>query len=171
MRPRCWLYSTILLATCSPLVAQSGPIPSDATDPMTFRTLFNRDLLLNDLADEADTAGTAKPYLRKQLANRFSLSDTDCATLHRLAVQYKSESDPLRARVNVVLQSLNSRFPNSVIPPGADTSPPPELHQLQLQEDALTLRYRDLLHNAMREADFQLLQTKARATFGGVSSK
>jgi hypothetical protein len=57
------------------------------------------------------------------------------------------------------------RFPLGKIPKGADTGPPPELKDLQSQEDALTLRYRDLLRTSMREEDFQKTHTKIIANF------
>lgn len=165
------MFLAFIFGTCIASTGQSGLDSADATDAATFRILFNRDLLLNQLADEADTAGTPKPHFRKKLGNRFALADADRASLHRLALRFKEESDPLHAKVLISIASLNSRFPNGVIPHGVDASPPPELHLLELQEDALALRYRDLLHNAMLEADFQLLQTKVRATFGHIPSK
>jgi hypothetical protein len=50
--------------------------------------------------------------------------------------------------------------------PGMDTSSPPELGSLQMQEDKVTLRYRDLLRNSMREDAYQSFHTRLLQEFG-----
>lgn len=144
---------------------------SDRADVKAYRTLFRRDLLCNKLADEADAAHDPKPYLRKVLAHRFNLSEADNASLDRLSIAYQHEIDPIHAQALAVIVQFHARFPTGIIPRSADASPPPELAQLQQQEDTVALRYRDLLRNSMREEDFQKLHIKVRKDFGNATTE
>lgn len=146
-------------------------VAAGASDLQAFRILLNRDILLMQMSDEAEAAGHPNPFLRQQLAIRFGLNEDDNASLHRLATAYKREMEPLRAEVSVVMNQFRSRFPGGIVRRGDDLSPPPRLAELQREEDALTLRYRDLLHNSMREATFQALQSEVHLEFGGGSAQ
>jgi hypothetical protein len=105
------------------------------------------------------------------LAHRFDLSEAERANLDRLSIAYQHEIDPIHARALVVIGQLHARFPSGIIPQGADASPPPELAQLQQQEDTIALRYRDLLRTSMREEEFQKLRAKVRKTFGNATTE
>jgi hypothetical protein len=165
----CWFFLDLAI-----LVAQqvsSGVASPDKADVKAYRTLFRRDHLVHRLADEADAAHDPQPFLRKALASRFNLNETDSATLDRLSIAYQREIDPIHAQVLVIIGQFRARFPSGLIPKGADASPPPELAQLQQQEDAVALRYRDLLRTSMHEEEFQTLHTKVLKTFGGTTTK
>ena len=156
----------------SALSQQTTSVTSpDKADIKAYRTLFQRDLICNKLADEADAAHDPKPYLRKVLMHRFDLSEADSASLDRLSIAYQHEIDPIHEKALAIISQFHARFPLGIIPRGADASPPPELVQLQQQEDAVALRYRDLLRNSMREEDFQKLQAKVRKTFGNATTE
>jgi len=139
---------------------------SDHTDAIAYRTLFRRAVLYKKLADEADASHTPKPQLRRILATRYGLNDSDSATLLRLALAYQAEIAPIHQQITDAVRTFQARFPSGIIPRGADSSPPPELRKLQDQEDAVTLRYRDLLRTSMREEDFQKANAKIRENFG-----
>jgi hypothetical protein len=139
---------------------------SDKSDVNAYRTLFRQVLLYKRLADEADASPAPKPHLRHIVSNRFQLNNNDSATLERLSLAYQSEINPIHAQIVDATTKFRARFPSGIAQNGADTSPPPELAQLQQQEDAATLRYRDLLRSSMREEDFQKVQAKVRDTFG-----
>ena len=104
-----------------------------------------------------------KPYLRRILANRYALSDDDSASLEKMAIAYQAAIKPVHEQMTAVVKQYRARFPFGVIPPGTDATPPPELAELQQQEDAVTLLYRDLLHNSMREENFQKLNSISSA--------
>lgn len=174
MRPLIVFLLVVLSGFGNSAVAQqvsANAVSPDRVDVKAYRSLFRRDLLLNQLADDADNAHDPKPFLRKVLANRFDLSGADNATLDRLSIAYQREIDPIHAQVLVIIGQFRARFPFGVIPKGADASPPPELAQLQQQEDAVALRYRDLLRTSMREEGFQKLHAKVRQDFGGATTK
>ncbi len=137
------------------------------TDKIAYRILFQRTLLYKKLADEAESAHQPKPHLRHVLAHRYGLSDDDSASLERIAIAYQAAIKPVHDQIVAVAKQYRARFPFGVIPPGADATPPPELAQLQLQEDAVTLLYRDLLRNSMREENFQKLNQRVATDFGG----
>jgi hypothetical protein len=144
----------------------SSVVSSDKVDINAYRTLFRQAILYKKLADDADKSPKPKPELRRILATRYGFSDPDNATLQRLALAYQAEIAPIHQQVVAVIGKARARFPSGTIPHGADTSPPPELRDLQNQEDAVTLRYRDLLRTSMREEDFQKVHAKIIASFG-----
>ncbi len=127
-------------------------------------------LLFGSGHNQADASHTPKPHLRHLLADRFKLSDFDSASLGKLALAYQGEIDPLHQQTLTVIRQLHARFPLGIIPKGADASPPPKLMTLQQQEDATTLRFRDLLRSSMHQDDFQKLDAKIRITFGSSAS-
>ena len=162
------LMLSFLTTSACTLSGQASTIlstPADSKDARAFRTLFNRDRLLIELADAAEAAGAPKPYLRKQLAMRLSLNEPDSITFHRLALAYQSEIDPVHAKVVAIVVQFHARFPDGVIRSNVDAAIPRELQELQRTEDLITLRYRDLLHNSMSEGAFQAFQSKVRAKF------
>jgi hypothetical protein len=140
-------------------------VSSDKADMKAYRTLFRQAALYKTLADKAETTPTPKPELRRILAARYGFNDNDNATLQRLALAYQAEAAVIHQQVLAVFKKDQVRFPLGKIPQGADTSPSPELKDLQTQEDALTLRYRDLLRTSMREEDFQKAHAKIIENF------
>jgi hypothetical protein len=141
-------------------------VPSDKADRIAYRILFQQTLLYKKLADEADAAHQPKPHLRHVLENRYALSVDDNASLERMAIAYQAALQPIHEQRTVVIRKYRARFPFGIVPPGADITPPPELTELQQQEDAVTLLYRDLLHNSMREENFQKLNSGVTTDFG-----
>ncbi|HTC75773.1 MAG TPA: hypothetical protein VK684_09370 [Edaphobacter sp.] len=145
--------------------ASTSVASSDQADTTAYRILFRQANLYKKLADQADATSTPKPQLRRILAARYGFSNSDIATLTRLALAYQSEVAVIRQQVLTIFRNDQVRFPFGTIPKGADTSPPPELKDLQNQEDALTLHYRNLLRTSMREEDFQKTHAKIIASF------
>ncbi len=143
----------------------SNTVSSDQTDTTAYRTLFRRVILYKNLADQTEAAHSPKPHLRRILPERFALSDADSASLERLALAYQGEIGPIHQQAETVIKTFHARFPLGIIPHGVDHSPPPELKEIQQQEDAVALRYRDLLRNSMIEEDFQKLHTKVLQSF------
>jgi hypothetical protein len=137
------------------------------TDNIAYRILFQRTLLYKNLADQAETAHQPKPHLRRILANRYALSDDDNASLERMAIAYEAALKPIHEQRMAVVKKYRAQFPFNVVPQGMDATPPPELAELQRQEDVVTLLYRDLLHNSMREENFKKLNAKVTTDFGG----
>jgi hypothetical protein len=117
------------------------------------------------MADKADAAGTPKPYLRNILRNRFDLSDTEDATLLRNALAFRAELIPIHQKAISLQSAYASRFPGRILNQISDRTIPGELADIQKQEDALVLRYRDLLHNDLGEHDFRLLDNKVLEVF------
>jgi hypothetical protein len=146
--------------------SSKGPTPGQ-TDKIAYHILFQRTLLYKKLADQAEASHQPKPHFRRILANRYALSHDDNATLERTAIAYQAAIKPIHDQIVAVARQYGARFPFGVIPNGTDATPPPELAQLQLQEDGVTLLYRDILRNSMREENFQKLNTKVTKDFGG----
>jgi hypothetical protein len=141
-------------------------VPSDKADKIAYRILFQQTLLYKKLADEADAAHQPKPHLRHVLENRYALSADDNASLERMAIAYQVALKPLLEQRLAIVKKYRARFPFGVVAPGADITPPPELAELQQQEDAVTILYRDLLHNSMREENFKKMNSGVTTDFG-----
>jgi hypothetical protein len=144
--------------------ASTSVVASDKANRNAYRALFVRAALYKKLSDEADAAHSPKPQLRRILPARFGLSDADGASLERLALAYQNEIAPIHQQIAAAISQFRARLASGI--PGTDTTPPPELAQLQQQADAVTLRYRDLLHNSMREEAFQKADAKILENFG-----
>jgi hypothetical protein len=164
---------TFLMALCvdtAPCNAQqqqpNSPASSDRVDRDVYRTLFRQAIAYQKLADEAEASPAPKPFLRHLMALRFELSNDDAESLNRLSVAYQAEIDPIQKQVVEVIKRFHARFPSGVIQPGMDASPPTDLTALERQEDTVTLRYRDLLRNSMREDTFQKFHASLLETFG-----
>jgi hypothetical protein len=144
----------------------SSLISEDRLNRDVYRTLFRQATLYQNLADKAEASHNPKPYFRHILATRFALSDDDSASLNRLSISYAKEIDPIQKQVVEIIKRFHARFPSGIIGPGMDADAPPELAVLQEQEDAVTVRYRDLLRNSMREDAFQKFHAKVLEKFG-----
>jgi hypothetical protein len=158
-----------LFLHCPQSGAQQNPTSSaspDRLDRNAFRTLFRQSMTYEKLADEAEASHDPKPYFRRLLAARFQLSDDDNANLKRLSLAYQGEIDPIHTRVVEIITRFHARFPTGVIGPGEDPNPPTELKILEQQEDAVTLQYRDLLRNSMKEEAFKKLHATILESFG-----
>jgi len=139
---------------------------SDRVDRSAYRILFRQAVAYQKLADEAEAAHEPKPYFRHILATRFVLTDDDNESLNRLAIAYQEEIDPIQKQAVEAIRRFRARFPSGIIQRGMDADPPSELAVLERQEDAITLRYRDLLRNSMREDAFQKFHANVLALFG-----
>ncbi len=147
----------------------NGAVASpERVDTNAFRTLFRQALAYKKLADDAEASPDSKLHFNQLLATRYRLNEDDNASLQRLAIAYQGEIDPIHKQVLEVIKKFHARIPDRVIQPGTDMSPPPELASLQQQEDAVTLRYRDLLRNSMREEVYQTFHARLLKDFGKV---
>jgi hypothetical protein len=162
--------ATILVSIATPLLsAQQTSGISDPTvrvERNAYRALFRQNLLYQRLADEAEASHNPKPYLKRLVQDRFQLSDDDYASLCRLSIAYQKEIDPIHKQIIEAIRKFQARFPSGVVEPGMNAEPPQELTTLQQQEDTVTLRYRDLLRNSMREEAFQKFKTRLLEMLG-----
>lgn len=153
-----------------PLSAAQQTIPdaatSDKTDAIAFRSLFRRAAVYKKISDNAEAAHQDRSYFRRILGVRFALSDDDAAKLETISIDCQNEIIPLHTRALSVIAEFRARFPGGIAQPGVDKSPPPELSTLQVEEDSVVLRYRDLLRNEMGEEAFQKLVDKVRNGLG-----
>ena len=167
MRHLVALVILVLSASGNSAIGQqtsNGATSSDKADRNAFRSLFVRAVAYKKLSDEAEAAHTPKPQLRRILPARFGLSNADGANLERLALAYQNEIAPIHQQMTLVIVQFRTSLASGL--PGTNTSPPAEITKLQQQEDAVTLRYRDLFRNSMNELDFQRAHAKILENFG-----
>ena len=113
----------------------------------------------------------SSPRLSTIQAARYGMNDAESIALLSMAQSYKTELLPIRAEVTSVLAAFHATLANSATFKDADHTPPSRLTELQQQEDALTLRYRDRLRNSMREERFQAFHKALMAKFGATEAK
>jgi hypothetical protein len=167
-----WALVLASIVGASTLTAQQSTVSAESperVDRNAYRTLFRQAVFYKKLAEEASASQGSKPDqpdFKHLLAARFGLNEDDNATLERLSIAYQSEVDPIHKQIVQVIKTFHARFPDMTVRPGMDTSSPPELGSLQMQEDKVTLRYRDLLRNSMREDAYQSFHTRLLQEFG-----
>lgn len=149
-------------------VAQTSASSSnpDSSDVRVFRILFRRDIQFRQLADEAEAGHAPKPYLRRLLSTQFHLNSANSEALDRISSEYQRDLDPIHKQALASVAKFKSRYPSGVLLHGFDNTAPPELTELQHQENALVLHYRNQLRNEMGDHEFLELQKNVRTAFG-----
>lgn len=176
-RQRMSLFILVLLAFASLVghtyAQSSSSVATDpnATDRRAFAALFRRAVILEQMAQAAEVAGKPKPHLRRNLSTQFEIGTDDSASLLREAQAWSAETAPIQREMAKAVAAFRSGFPDGIAQKGMARPSPAALGELQAKLDAVTLRHRDLLHNAMREDDFQRVQGKVRDTFGRILTR
>jgi hypothetical protein len=163
----------VLLSLCymsSPLQAQSttpvvSPANVDTLDAKAFAILFRRENSYLKIAAAAASPDKPEAHLDRVLPLQLEIDPADTANFAKFASDWGHDTQSLRANLLAAISRFQSSFPNGRVGPGVATTPPPELADWRAQIDAVTLRYRDKLHNTMREPDFIRLQTNVEKTF------
>lgn len=140
---------------------------SDRTDARAYAVLFRRAVTYQRMAQAATSPDKPEAQLNKVLPNRLQLSGPDAASLQRIASAWSAEMMPVRAQIVATVKEFRKSLPNGSAGAGVDATPPAALGELQQNQDAITLRYRDLLRNAMRTEDFSRVHGQVRTLFGG----
>lgn len=147
-------------------VGQDSSLDVAATnkaDQTAYRIFFRQVNAYKKMADDAKATHQDKEFLRKVAPELVEINDADVPNLERIAVACSAELTALHVKVLQVIR----QFQAEVRTPGhKDTGPPPELADLQAQEIAIVLRYRDTLRNAMVESEFQRVQEEVRKRLG-----
>ncbi|HWZ53063.1 MAG TPA: hypothetical protein VNW54_16530 [Granulicella sp.] len=141
------------------------PLNIDKADAKAFAIFFRRENSYLRIARSAASPDKPDANLAYVIPKQFQLDAADLASVEQVASDWERDTKILRSEfVNVVAQ-FHSSFPNGRLRPGVDTIPPPDLADLRAEMDAVTLKYRDELRNAMRESDFQRLQMNVLKAF------
>ena len=92
----------------------------------------------------------------------LSLDEPETALLERLTRSYKEEIRPLHLRALALNQQLKQTSSEKL-----QFTPqiPIEINQIQDQEDAVALRYRDLFRNGLAERRFQEIHAQVLRQF------
>jgi hypothetical protein len=169
--------ASVILCSCLSSQAQkqapfSAAVTSErvreAQEAHIYRLLFRQSITYNRLADEADAAGDPKPYFRRLMPNRFKLDDYDSASLLRLSLAYQVEIAPVRKQIDAAKDAFLAKFPFGFRYPGMDMTQPAEIGELQDRENAITIRYRDLLRNELSSEVFQKVDKVMHETYANV---
>jgi len=158
----CFIPSPVQAQTTPPAVS---PANLDQLDARAFAILFRRENTYLKMAKAATSPDKPEAHLDRVLPLQFEIDAADVANFAKFANDWGRDTQALRTNLLAAITRFHSTFPNGRVGPGVATTPPSELADWRAQIDAVTLQYRDKLHNTMREPDFIRLQANAEKTF------
>lgn len=171
------LRLTLLVAICiSPFCTEGLALAQqtnqtsttdDKADTIAFRVFFRIIITYKKLSEEAQIVNQNKSYLRRIIPDRLKLNDRDVNRLEWIAMDCENELSPLEKEARDVIKNFRIHFPQSGVPSGTNISPPPELMTLQLLEDSVVLRHRDLLKSEMNLDVYKQIEKEVRHMFAG----
>jgi hypothetical protein len=139
---------------------------TNKTDAVAYRFLFRQVVAYKKLSDDGKAMHQDRSYMMRTLARRLSIGKEDLDNLERIATSCVAEIVPIQTKIANAVSDFHAEYSQMRLTGLKAASPPSTLSDLQAQEDAIVLRYRDSLRNSMNEAKFQKAQQKIRMTFG-----
>ena len=158
----CFIPSAVQAQSTPPAVS---PANLDQLDAKAFAILFRRENTYLKMAKAAASPDMPEAHLDRVLSLQFEIDAADVANFAKFANDWGRDTQALRTNLLAAITRFHTTFPNGRVGPGVATTPPPELADWRAQIDAVTLQYRDKLHNTMREPDFARLQANVEKAF------
>ena len=94
--------------------------------------------VLQAMAEKREQEGQPAGAISRSVAVKAGLDSAQADALGRVAARMRTQVAPLDERARTIIQAAHDRYPGGRLPPGVQPPPPPpELHELQLQRDAL----------------------------------
>lgn len=94
--------------------------------------------ILQAMAEKREREGQPGGIASRSFAVKAGLDNAQADALGRVAARMSARIAPLDERARAIIQAARERYPGGRLPPGVlPPPPPPELHELQLQRDAL----------------------------------
>jgi hypothetical protein len=140
-----------------PSPQQSRRIPDHVTYRMLLHNvyLFNQKAEANELQGKRESAGA----FRRAFQHEAELSDEQARMLNEIAADCEREVREQDAKARVIIDARRAAYPGGRIPPGGKPLPPsPELEAMQQERNAIILRARDRLRQALGEQEWGRFQ-------------
>jgi hypothetical protein len=153
-------------ATEHPQVGSRGrpAPPAGVPEHVAYEFLFRRSVFFRERAASAGKPQAVDPTPGREAG----LRDEHARALDKIAAACLEEVKAQDERARVVINSYRARYPGRVVPPGQSLPPPPpELEAMQRERDAMLLRGRDRLREALGEKEFARLSEFVMRRFGG----
>jgi len=135
-------------------------------DARAYRTLFRRVNTYKALTDNGRAENREMPYLKEGIVRRLGISYQDFEALERIAGECESELRPIQTQIQWTVGEFRKHYSKANRNPQDAVNASSKLSDLQAQEDAIILRYRDRFRNAIDEVVFQRVQDQVRMNFG-----
>lgn len=143
MRTANVLSVLVLSATLAMVVparaAAADPTPAAPVDSRRAKAMaLHVTAALQAMAEKREREGQPIVAPSRSFAAKAGLDSAQADALGRVAARMSSRVAPLDERAKAIIQAARERYPGGRLPPGVKPPPPPpELHELQLQHDAL----------------------------------
>jgi hypothetical protein len=132
-------------------------------DDVVYARLFHRIALLKLKADQAQSRGQDRSFLRGLIRTRAGLTREEGAILETIAFQCEADVTAVDMRAAAIIRRLKAQFPHGLVPRGATPpSVPGVLVDLQRERTTIILSARDKLHIGLGESSFALLNSYAQ---------
>lgn len=166
MKKKSVLLSLLVLGIVAGVLAISGQSQKaqqkeklnkpEMPERILYRHLFRHAAEFKRKADEAEKEGKDATNFRKFFKNKAEIDDAEARTLDDIAVDCDREMRRLDERAKEIVAIVRAQYPDGEIPKGqSPPRPPAELRQLSEERDAVVLRARDRLRNALGEGEFK----------------
>lgn len=124
-------------------------------DHIVYRHLFHHLVALGKKAEEVERNGEDATQYRTHFKRKAQLSDDQARILDETAAEYDRQEKLIEARAKPLVDAYKARYPDGKVPHGQKPAPPPpELHALSQERDALVLSTRDKLRVALGDKEF-----------------
>jgi hypothetical protein len=129
--------------------------PVDIPDHVVYKHLFHHVAALQRKAEEAESEGKDSTQFRTHFKRQAQLSSKQADTLDQIALDCDRDMKSVDERARVIIQQYKAQYPGGQVPHGEEPKPPPaELRQLTEERDAVVMRARDRLKQALGDEEF-----------------
>lgn len=129
----------------------------EVPEHVAYRHLFHHAYLMSEKADKEERQGKseAASTLRSIFKSEAELNDEQARIFNEVAAECEREVKEQDKKAKVIIDAFRAQYPGGEVPNGEPLPPPsPELAQMQLERNAIILRFRDRLRAALGEEEF-----------------
>jgi hypothetical protein len=144
---------------------QSDAAPAEASygvpEHVIYRHLFHHAHVMNQEAQKAELRGDmqAAASLRSFYKHEAELNDEQARLFDQVGAECEREVNEQDRKAQVIIKRFRAQFPGGRVPDGEPLPPPsPELVEMQAERNAIILRARDRLREALGEQGFNRFQ-------------
>jgi hypothetical protein len=122
-----------------PAKAAAADATPAAPDPRRAQAMaLHVTAVLQAMAEKREREGQPAGISSRSIAVKAGLDSAQADAVGRVAARMSARVTPLDERAKAIIQAAHERYPGGRLPAGVlPPPPPPELHELQLQRNAL----------------------------------
>jgi hypothetical protein len=132
-----------------------APKRDNLPEHVVYKHLFHHVAALKRKAEEAESQGKDATQFRTHFKRQAQLGDEEVQILNDIAIECDRQMKVQDERARVIILAYKAQYPGGRVPHGElPKPPPPELRALSEERDAIVLRSRDRLREALGEGEF-----------------